>query len=247
MEDINKLIHQLKRNGEYLVTGQEKLTLNTEVLHGINTKVLSSLYSDNILNHHYLSKILKKVLKLKLFKSSNFDFSHSIDLSHFHSLIHLELHEIDIEWLIGLNYDKIEVLAIHGPIKSLALLFKRKWTNLKFLALRGNHLKALGESMLLAPCLTYLEAPRNLLGELKNIEKLECLDCLNLSLNRLTEIPILSDYGARNLTVLILNFNCINNLTGNIYIKIINNFFLLYKIFEKCILLSYIQLCYNQI
>lgn len=214
MEDINKLIRLLKRRGEYLVTGQEKLTLNTNILHRINTTVLSSLHSDHILNHHYLSESLKKITKLKLLKSVNFDLNYSIDVSPFHSLIYLELHGIDIEWLMGLNYEKIEVLTLHGPIKSLPVLLKRKWTNLKYLTLRGSHLKTLDDSILLAPYLTYLEVPRNLLTELENVEKLECLNCLNLSINRLTQVPVLSDYGARNLTVLILSYNCINNLTG---------------------------------
>ncbi|KAL5240878.1 hypothetical protein ACI65C_008288 [Semiaphis heraclei] len=214
MEAVNKLIQQLKLRGEYFVTGHEKLTLNTEILHTINTRVLSSLHNDHILNHHYLSEILKKVAKLKLLKSSNFDLNHSIKLFPFHSLVYLELCDIDIEWLVGLNYEKIEVLIIYGSLKSLAMLLNRKWANLKYLALRGNHLKTLDKSLLLAPHLTYLEAPRNLLTEVENIEKLECLDILNLSINRLIQVPILSDYGARNLTVLILSYNCINNLTG---------------------------------
>lgn len=215
MEEINKLIHQLKRSGEYLVTGHEKLTLNTDVLHTIITRVLPSLHTDHILNHHYLSEILKKTAKLKLLKSSNIDLSNHINLSPFQNLIYLELHDIDIEWLIGLNYEKIKFLVLHGPIKSLAVLLNRKWANLQFLALRAGHLGTLDESILLAPSLVYLEAPRNLLTEIEYIEKLECLDFLNLSINRLTKVPILSDYGARNLTVLILSYNCINNLTGN--------------------------------
>ncbi|XP_015373187.1 PREDICTED: uncharacterized protein LOC107168329 [Diuraphis noxia] len=214
MEAVNKLIQLLKHRGEYFVTGHDKLTLDTEILHTINTRVLSSLHNDHILNHHYLSEILKKVTKLKLLKSSNFDLSHSIKLFPFHSLVYLELYDIDIEWLVGLNYEKIEVLIIYGSLKSLAMLLNRKWVNLKYLALRGSHLKTLDRSLLLAPHLTYLEAPRNLLTEVENIEKLECLDILNLSINRLTQVPILSDYGARNLTVLILSYNCINNLTG---------------------------------
>lgn len=215
MEDVNKLIHHLKRNGEYLITGDQKLILNINVLHTVVTKVLSTLHSDHILNHHYLCEILKKVAKLKLFKSSSLDLNNSINLSPFHSLTFLELYNIDIEWLIGLNYEKIEILIVYGPIKSLALLLKRKWSSLKYLALRACHLKELDESILLAPSITYLEAPRNLLTKLENVEKLECLDCLNLSINRLTHVPILSDYGARNLTTLILNYNLINNLTGN--------------------------------
>ncbi|XP_025410388.1 serine/threonine-protein kinase 11-interacting protein isoform X2 [Sipha flava] len=214
MEDINRLIHQLKRSGEYLVTGHEKLTLDIEVLHTIITRVLPSLHTDHNINHHYLSEILKKTAKLKLLKSFNLDLQAHINLTPFQSLIYLELHDIDVEWLIGLNYEKIKFLIIHGPIKSLATLLKRKWANLQYLALRGGHLGVLDESILLAPTLTYLEAPRNLLVDLENIEKLECLDFLNLSINRLTRVPILSDYGARNLTVLILSYNCINNLTG---------------------------------
>lgn len=215
MEAVNKLILHLKRNGEYCVTGHEKLTLNTEILHTINTRVLSSLHNDHILNHHYLSEILKKVAKLKLLKSSNVNLNFSINLSPFHSLVYLELYDIDIECLIGLSYEKIEVLIIHGPLKSLAALLNRKWANLKYLALRGSHLEALDGSILLAPYLTYLEAPRNLLTEVENIEKLECLDSLNLSINKLTRVPLLGDHGARNLTVLILSYNFINNLTGN--------------------------------
>ncbi|XP_060854807.1 uncharacterized protein LOC132932444 isoform X2 [Rhopalosiphum padi] len=214
MESVNKLIQLLKRRGENFVTGHEKLILNTEILHTISTRVLSTLHNDHILNHHYLSEILKKVAKLKLLKSSNFDLNQSIELSPFHSLVYLELYDVDIEWLIGLNYEKIEVLIIYGPLKSLAVLLNKKWANLKYLALRGTHLEALDNSILLAPSLTYLEAPRNLLTEVKYIEKLECLDILNLSINRLTQVPILSDYGARNLTVLILSYNCINNLSG---------------------------------
>lgn len=224
MEAVNELIEQLKNKGEYFVTGHEKLTLNTEILHTIDTRVLSSLHNDHILNHHYLSEILKKVSKLKLLKSSNFDLNHSIKLSPFHSLVYLELYDIDIECLIGLNYEKIEVLIIHGSLKSLAVLLNRKWTNLKYLALRGSHLEALDRSILLAPYLTYLEAPRNLLTEVENIKKLECLDILNLSINRLTQVPILSDYGARNLTVLILSYNCINNLSGNYMFNIFINY-----------------------
>jgi len=215
MEAVNKLIHQLKHSGEYFVTGHEKLVLSTEILHTINSRVLSSLHNDHILNHHYLSEILKKIAKLKLLKSSNFDLNHSIKLFPFHNLVYLELYDIDIEWLIGLNYEKIEVLIIYGPLKSLAVLLNKRWANLKYLALRGSHLKILDRSILLAPHLTYLEAPRNLLTEVENIEKLECLDILNLSINRLTQVPILSDYGSRNLTILILSYNCINNLTGN--------------------------------
>lgn len=215
MEDINKLINQLKYNGEYLVTGHEKLTLSTALLHTIITRVLSSLHSDHIINHHYLSEILKKIPKLKLLKSLNFDLNSSINLSPFNSLVYLELYDIDIKWLIGLNYDKIEVLILHGPLKSLVVLLKRKWSSLKYLALRSGKLKTIDESILLAPRLTYFEAPRNLLTNIENVEKLECLDHLNLSINRLTQVPILSDYGARNLTVLILSYNCINNLTGN--------------------------------
>lgn len=215
MEDINKFIQQLKRSGENLITGHEQLILNSSVLQTITTKVLPSLHSDHILNHHYLSEILKKVAKLKLLKSSNVDLNSTINLSPFHSLVYLELYHIDIEWLIGLNYERIEVLILHGPIKSLATLLKRKWINLKYLALRGGHIETIDESILHASSLTYLEAPRNLLTKLEHVEKLECLDCLNLSINRLTQVPILSDCGARNLTILILSFNCINDLTGD--------------------------------
>lgn len=215
MEDINKLVHQLKRNGEYLVTGSEKLILNTEILNTIITRVLPSLHSEHNINHHYLCEILKKIPKLKLFKSSNIELSNSINLSPFHSLIYLEIYDLDIEFLIGLNYEKIEILILHGPIKSLASLLKRQWASLNHLALRGNGIKMLDPSILFAPFLTYLEAPRNFLTKTDYIEKLECLECLNLSINRLTQVPVLSDDGARNLTVLILNCNFINDLTGN--------------------------------
>lgn len=215
MEDINKLIHQLKHSGEYLITGHEKLTLNTEILHTILTRVLNSLHTDHILNHHYLSEILKKVAKLKLLKSSDSEFNNSINLSPFHGLVYLELCDVNIESLTGLNYENIEVLVVHGPIKSLASLLKRKWHKLKYLTLRGSYLESLDESVFFAPSLIYLEASRNLLTELDSVEKLECLNCLNLSINRLTQVPVLSDYGARNLTVLILSYNCINDLRGN--------------------------------
>lgn len=223
MEDINKLIQQLKRNGEYLITGREKLTLNSSVLHTIVTRVLPSLHSDHILNHHYLSEILKRIAKLILLKSSNLDLNTSVNLFPFHSLVYLELYHIDLELLIGLNYEKIEVLIIHGLIKSVATLLKRKWASLKYLALRGGRIKRIDESILFAPSLTYLEAPRNLLTELEHVEKLECLDCLNLSLNRLTQVPVISDCGARNLTILILSYNCINNLIGNYIVVFIYN------------------------
>lgn len=223
MDDINKLIQKLKHSGEYLITGHKKLTLNTSVLHTIITRILPSLHSDHIINHHYLSEILKKVAKLKLSKSSNLDFNSSINLSPFHSLVYLELYHINIEWLIGLSYEQIEVLIIHGPIKSLGTLLKRKWVKLKYLALRGGHIVSIDESILLAPSLTYLEAPRNLLTKLEYVEKLDCLDCLNLSINRLTQVPVLSDCGARNLTILILSYNCINNLAGN-YSYIYNSY-----------------------
>lgn len=226
MEDIKKLIFLLKRSGEYFITGQQKLTLNTEILHTINTKVLSSLHSDHILDHHYLCEILKKVTKLNLFNSLNVVVNSSINLSPFHSIIYLELHDIDLECLIGLNFDQIEVVIVNGPIKSLAILLKRKLANLKYLALRGCRFKALDESLLLTPNLTYLDVSRNLLTELENVEKLQFLDNLKLSVNRLTQVPTLSDYGARNLTILILNYNFINdNTTGNYIVCIYKTFY----------------------
>lgn len=215
MEDINKLIHQIKQNSEYLITGSQKLTLNTEVLDTIITKVLPLLHTNHNINHHYLSEILKKILKLKLLKSSNPELSSSINISPFHNLVHLELFYVDIEWLIGLNYEKIEVLITYGPIQSLTILLNQQWTSLKYLALKRGHIKALDESIILPPFLTYLEAPGNLLTQINNVEKLDCLECLNLSVNKLTQIPILSDYGARHLSVLILRCNFINDLTGN--------------------------------
>lgn len=215
MEDINKLIHYLKRTGEYLVTGSEKLTLNAEILNTIITRVLPSLHSDHNINHHYLSEILKKIKKLKLLKSSNVEFNNSINLFPFHSIVYLELYNLDIECVTDLNYEKIEILIIYGPIKSLTTFLKLQWANLKYLALRGGNIKMLGESLLLTPSLVYLEISRNLLTNLDSIEQLECLESLNLSINRLIRVPVLSDYGARNLTVLILNCNFINDLAGN--------------------------------
>ncbi|VVC40112.1 Hypothetical protein CINCED_3A010414 [Cinara cedri] len=217
MEDVNKLIIELKRTGEYYITGQQKLTLNTEIIHTINTKVLYSLHLDHILDHHYLCEILKKITKLNLFKSPNVDLNSSINLSPFHSIIYLELHDINIENLIGLNFEQIEVVIINGAIKSLALLLKRKLVNLKYLALRGCRLKELDESLLLAPHLTYLDVSRNLLTDLENINKLQCLDNLKLSVNRLTQVPTLSDYSARNLTILILSYNFINDNTTGLF------------------------------
>ncbi|XP_050443704.1 uncharacterized protein LOC126847486 isoform X2 [Adelges cooleyi] len=215
MEEVNKIIQQVKRNGEYLVTGQEKLILKTETLNTINTQVLSSLHTDHILNHHYLSEILKKTLKLKLLHSANVsDLRQSIDISSFHNLIYLELININIEWLLGLNYDKLECLIINGPVTTLATLLKRKWPHLQNLVLRGGRLDSLDECLMLTPRLAYLEVSRNLLTEIDNIEKLQCLECLNLSINRLTAVPVLSDFAARNLTVLVLSYNCISNITG---------------------------------
>ncbi|XP_050520499.1 serine/threonine-protein kinase 11-interacting protein isoform X2 [Daktulosphaira vitifoliae] len=215
MEEVNKIIQQLKHNGEFIVTGHEKLIINTEILSTINTEVLSSLHSNRILNHHYLSEVLKKIHKLKLLQCSNtLNLNQIIDLSPFHSLTHLELIDIDIECLIGLNTTKLDSLIINGHLKTVASFLKRKWPYLQYLVLRGCHLNSLDECLLHTPCLKYLETSRSVLTEIQHIDKLECLECLNLSLNRLTKVPILNDYAARNLSVLVLNYNCINNLTG---------------------------------
>ncbi|XP_018055081.1 PREDICTED: serine/threonine-protein kinase 11-interacting protein isoform X1 [Atta colombica] len=240
--EIIELVRLLRQNGDKILSASSKLSLSTKLLHNLNEAfslivsesedlnssfhVCNSSKIDIFRDVKFLHDFVQKTIGLKVIHCSS-DIKVTIDISKFRHLKYLELKEVSVELLKGLQSvrGQLESIVCAGR-KGISTIYQLLaecggdagigfvWASLRHLMLPHNALKCLDESLELAPWLQILDLSHNMIIDAKEISYLSNLRYVNLGYNKLEQIPIFNKTVLHSLQVLVLKNNYIENLSG---------------------------------
>ncbi|EGI70964.1 PREDICTED: serine/threonine-protein kinase 11-interacting protein isoform X1 [Acromyrmex echinatior] len=240
--EIMELVRLLRQNGDKILSASSKLSLSTKLLHNLNKAfslivsesedlnssfhVCNSSKIDIFRDVKFLHDFVQKTVGLKVIHCSS-DIQVTIDISKFRHLKYLELKEVSVELLKGLQSvrGQLESIVCAGR-KGISTIYQLLaecggdagvgfvWASLRHLVLPHNALKCLDESLELAPWLQILDLSHNMIIDAKEISYLSNLRYVNLGYNKLEQIPIFNKTVLHSLQVLVLKNNYIENLSG---------------------------------
>ncbi|XP_018365237.1 PREDICTED: serine/threonine-protein kinase 11-interacting protein isoform X2 [Trachymyrmex cornetzi] len=240
--EIMELVRLLRQNGDKILSASSKLSLSTKLLHNLNEAfsliisesedlnssfhVCNSSKIDIFRDVKFLHDFVQKTIGLKVIHCSS-DIKVTIDISKFRHLKYLELKEVSVELLKGLQSvrGQLESIVCAGR-KGISTIYQLLaecggdagvgfvWASLRHLVLPHNALKCLDKSLELAPWLQILDLSHNMIIDAKEISYLSNLRYVNLGYNKLEQIPIFNKTVLHSLQVLVLKNNYIENLSG---------------------------------
>ncbi|XP_039312896.1 serine/threonine-protein kinase 11-interacting protein isoform X2 [Solenopsis invicta] len=242
MPEIIELVKLLRQNGDEILSASSKLSLSTKLLHSLNEAfsliisesedldssfhVCNSSKVDIFRDVKFLHDFVQKTIGLKVTHYSS-DVKVTIDISKFRHLKYLELKQVPIELLKGLQSvrGQLESIVCAGR-KGVSTIYQLLaacggdagvgfvWASLRHLVLPHNALKCLDESLELAPWLQILDLSHNMITDAKEISCLSNLRYVNLGYNKLVQVPMFNKAVLHSLQVLVLKNNYIDNLIG---------------------------------
>ncbi|XP_011874487.1 PREDICTED: serine/threonine-protein kinase 11-interacting protein isoform X2 [Vollenhovia emeryi] len=240
--EITELVRLLRQNGDEILSASSKLSLSTKLLHTLNEAfslivsesqdldssfhVCNSSKVDVFRDVKFLHDFVQKTIGLKVTHCSS-DVKVTIDISKFRHLKYLELKQVSIELLKGLQSvrGQLESIVCAGR-KGVSTIYQLLaacggdagvgfvWASLKHLVLPHNALQCLDESLELAPWLQILDLSHNMITNAKEISCLSNLRYVNLGYNKLEHIPTFNKAVLHSLQVLVLKNNYIDNLSA---------------------------------
>ncbi|XP_028044894.1 serine/threonine-protein kinase 11-interacting protein isoform X2 [Monomorium pharaonis] len=240
--EIMELVRLLHQNGDKILSASSKLSLSTRLLHNLNEAfsviisesedldssfhVCNSSKVDIFRNVKFLHDFVQKTIGLKVTHYAS-DIKVMIDISKFRHLKYLELKQVSIELLKGLQSvrGQLESIVCAGR-KGVSTIYQLLaacggdagvgfvWASLRHLVLPHNALKCLDKSLELAPWLQILDLSHNMISDAKEISCLLNLRYVNLGYNKLEQVPIFNKALLHSLQVLVLKNNYIDNLNG---------------------------------
>ncbi|XP_018393306.1 PREDICTED: serine/threonine-protein kinase 11-interacting protein isoform X1 [Cyphomyrmex costatus] len=240
--EIIELVRLLRQNGDKILSASSKLSLSTKLLYNLNQAfsliisesedlnssfhVCNSSKIDIFRDVKFLHDFVQKTVGLKVIHCSS-DIKVTIDISKFRHLKYLELKEVSVELLKGLQSirGQLESIVCTGR-KGISTIYQLLaecggdagvgfvWASLRHLVLPHNALKYLDKSLELAPWLQILDLSHNMITNAKELSCLSNLRYVNLGYNKLEEIPIFNKTVLHSLQVLVLKNNYIENLNG---------------------------------
>ncbi|KAL0117693.1 hypothetical protein PUN28_008833 [Cardiocondyla obscurior] len=240
--EIKELVRLLRQNGDKILIASSKLSLSTKLLHSLNEAfsmviseseeldssfhVCNSSKIEIFRDIKFLHDFVQKTIGLKVTHYSS-DVKVTIDISKFRHLKYLELKQVSIELLKGLQSvrGQLESIVCTGR-KGVSTIYQLLaacggdagvgfiWASLKHLVLPHNALKCLDESLELVPWLEILDLSHNLITNAKEISCLSNLRYVNLGYNQLEQVPVFNKAVLHSLQMLVLKNNYIDNLSG---------------------------------
>lgn len=148
-----------------------------------------------------------------------------IDISKFHALKQLKLDKINVQRVYGIQHlrSQIQELICTKCLKSIDEILQScggdnsnglVWNELQMADFSYNNLRTIITSLEFAQNLQYLHLQHNRLESIEAVKWLPHLKSLNVSYNRLQQIPQFHSNCCKTLQILIMNNNLIENLNG---------------------------------
>lgn len=251
VDEISKLAHILHENGDKVLNGASKLSINAALLHDVTFKlgeigfvgrgndpfeVLSPIHGlSRTMDHlQLLHDFFQKTVGLKVENSAKtLRPGDHIDLSKFKKLKYLELKRVPVKQIIGLKLvqHQIECIVCERGMTALEHLLAEcgadnstgfVWSELKEAVLSFNDIKIVDSSVAFAPRLQVLDLSHNQIVDVNAIERLPNLKYVNLSYNSLTVIPMFNNSARKQMQVLVLKNNYIEDLSRKFWVKLLD-------------------------
>lgn len=238
--DLPQLATLLRENGDKVLNSESRLCLSTNLLNDLNESFslivdekealnstfqvigTSSFKVDLLIDLQFLHDFVQRAISLKL---TSKNYNGVVDVRKFKNLKLLELRQIPINLVLGLNYlrNQLKYLICIHSVSNLRELFvncggdksdKYVWSELKEANLSYNGFKSIDNSLEYVPWLQTLDLSHNKLVNVQAIDCLINLKHLNLGYNQLEAVPLFNRELSRKLQVLVLKNNYIEDLTG---------------------------------
>lgn len=239
--DISQLAAVLKENKDQIINGESKLSLSTKLLKELNEsfgliaeerEALSSTFQvvstsnskmELLLDLQFLHDFIQRAIGLKLIEDTRTP--GLVNINKFKNLKLLEIRRIPVNQIMGLQglRTQLQYLVCVRSLDSLQEVFVScggdkshgfVWSELKEAVLSYNNLETIDSSVEYVPWLQILDVSHNSIVNAQAIGMLPNLKHLNLGFNHLEAVPVFKRDLCRNLQVLILKGNYIEDLTG---------------------------------
>ncbi|KAF7270656.1 hypothetical protein GWI33_016377 [Rhynchophorus ferrugineus] len=236
---LSKVVELLRPVSKDVFNGKGKLCLSTVYLQKLNStletyspeELASSFHStENKFNLQRdlqsLQELITGTISLKLTPDLvNNEETNEIVLKRFTNLKVLEIHKLDIKTIIGIQKlrSQIEELTCIHSLNSLDDILEKcggdfsqgnLWNALKKANFAHNQLTQIDKSLDWTPWLTILDLSHNQLTNVDFINNLPNLKHLNISFNKLNQVPKFKGQICKRLQVLTLNNNFIEDISG---------------------------------
>uniref|UniRef100_A0A182SVC2 LIP1 domain-containing protein n=1 Tax=Anopheles maculatus TaxID=74869 RepID=A0A182SVC2_9DIPT len=183
--------------------------------------------SDVFRELQFVYDFVQKTVILSLNQFVNDDpYEFAVDISKFRSLRTLEVHKIPINQIVGLQYlrSQLQDLTCMKSISEVADVLvgcggdkaddKKQWRSLRSINFAYNMLDYVDSSLEYASWLEVLNLSHNQLVNVFALRSLPNLRVVNLSYNRLNQIPAFHIDATRKIKVLLLSNNFLEDLDG---------------------------------
>lgn len=235
-DNINDLAALLREDGDKVLDASSKLSLSAALLHKLNLS-FSKLFKqsedsfhvvssngdiiESFLDLQFVYEFLQKTIALKILPGTGSQ--PVIDLNVFRNLKLLEIHRFSLSLVKGIKSLRTqlqyltcmrslgalrEVLEWCGGDRSQGFV----WCELKEAVFSHNGINSLDTSLEFTPCLQTLDLSHNRIQNAQPLNCLSHLEFLNLSFNRLENIPSFSSNITGRLQVLVLRNNYIEDV-----------------------------------
>ncbi|XP_005181896.2 uncharacterized protein LOC101890827 isoform X1 [Musca domestica] len=243
-QKISELAKLLRNNGDKILSCESTLTLSGSLLRALNdafTLIVDSLEVGEVQNFQVLKPMnskppvfrdlqlihdfVQKTALLCLVHYPGDEYYGKIDISKFCALKRLEVQKIDIKQLAGIQRlrGQLEHLICIKSIKTVDDIITHcggdnsngfVWNELKNADFSYNNLQCVDTSLEFAQYLQHLNLRHNKLQSVKAIKWLPHLKTLDLSFNRLTQIPQFHMDACKRLQSLNMSNNLLEDLMG---------------------------------
>ncbi|XP_073823890.1 uncharacterized protein isoform X2 [Musca autumnalis] len=243
-QKISELAKLLRNNGDKILSCESTLTLSGTLLRALNdafTLIADSLEAGEVQNFQVLKPMnskppvfrdlqlihdfVQKTALLCLVHYPGDEYYGKIDISKFCTLKRLEVQKIDIKQLAGIQRlrGQLEHLICIKSIKTVDDIITHcggdnsngfVWNELKNADFSYNNLQCVDTSLEFAQYLQHLNLRHNKLQSVKAIKWLPHLKTLDLSFNRLTQIPQFHMDACKRLQSLNMSNNLLEDLMG---------------------------------
>uniref|UniRef100_A0A1I8PNH6 Uncharacterized protein n=1 Tax=Stomoxys calcitrans TaxID=35570 RepID=A0A1I8PNH6_STOCA len=243
-QKISELAKLLRNNGDKILSCESTLTLSGSLLRALNdafTLIADSLEVGEVQNFQVLKPMnskppvfrdlqlihdfIQKTALLSLVQYPSEEYLGKIDIAKFRALKRLEVHKINIKQLAGIQRlrGQLQHLICVKSIKAVDDIITHcggdnsngfVWNELKSADFSYNNLKCVDTSLEFAQYLQHLNLRHNQLQSVQAIKWLPHLKTLDLSYNRLTQIPQFHMDACKRLQSLNMSNNLLEDLMG---------------------------------
>lgn len=235
-DNINDLAALLREDGDKVLDATSKLSLSATLLRKLNVS-FSKLFRqsedtfhvvssngdiiESFLDLQFVYEFLQKTIALKILPGTGNQ--SVIDINVFRNLKLLEIHRFSLNLVKGIKSlrTQLQYLTCMRSLSALKDVLEWcggdrsqgfVWCELKEAVFSHNGINNLDTSLEFTPCLQILDLSHNRIQNAQPLNCLSHLECLNLSFNRLENLPKFSNNISAKLQVLVLRNNYIEDI-----------------------------------